>query len=373
MSLFDGLSGGYLTTLVCWLLLLGASLYSCVRLRRRFRGRPRPLRVVHTFLSVWFVLSSITALEVYFALFYDETDSFGHTNVTHRWLKRHVQRNRGNFRDRHEMPIRLPAGRRHVCFIGDSFTFGHGIRNVDDRFSDRVAKRLSEDGGGGIHVSNAADIGMHVGHIVDRAQMLFEGGVQPDVLIYIYCLNDIECFDQKNAQTQIELRERIKPTFFLLRDTYFLNLAYFRIRQAHQPQIRNYFLFLEDSYEGPAWTPLQATLDKLRDICSDHGVQVHLVVFPFLQNLGAGYAFDEAHERLAAYCRQRQIPHLDLSGVLTPHIDEGLVVNRFDAHPNERAHELVAEAIEQHLRRHLRLSQPLESGADGVSSDGVSD
>jgi hypothetical protein len=36
---------------------------------------------------------------------------------------------------------------------------------------------------------------------------------------------------------------------------------------------------------------------------------------------------------------------LDLVETLEPHVDEGLTVNRYDAHPNERAHKLVAEAL----------------------------
>jgi hypothetical protein len=44
---------------------------------------------------------------------------------------------------------------------------------------------------------------------------------------------------------------------------------------------------------------------------------------------------------------------LDLWPVLKPHLGEGLTVNRFDAHPNERAHALAAEAIERELLRDL--------------------
>jgi hypothetical protein len=55
------------------------------------------------------------------------------------------------------------------------------------------------------------------------------------------------------------------------------------------------------------------------------------------------------HAKVVAFCKSEQVPVLDLDPVLTPHVDEGLTVNRFDAHPNERAHALAAEAIRNEL------------------------
>ena len=69
------------------------------------------------------------------------------------------------------------------------------------------------------------------------------------------------------------------------------------------------------------------------------------MVFPFMHNLGPDYDFHHAHTKLVKYCREAKIPVLDLEPVLAPHVEEGLTVSRFDAHPNERAHELAAEAI----------------------------
>ncbi|MCH8828661.1 MAG: hypothetical protein IID45_03685, partial [Planctomycetes bacterium] len=68
-------------------------------------------------------------------------------------------------------------------------------------------------------------------------------------------------------------------------------------------------------------------------------------VFPFLHHLGEDYEFRAAHRKIVAFCAGTEIPVLDLDPVLSPHVSDGLRVNRFDAHPNERAHELAANAI----------------------------
>jgi hypothetical protein len=57
-------------------------------------------------------------------------------------------------------------------------------------------------------------------------------------------------------------------------------------------------------------------------------------------------------------CRREGIPCLDLLPVLEPHASEKLTVNIFDAHPNERAHELAADAIADRLLGDLTDRQP---------------
>lgn len=53
--------------------------------------------------------------------------------------------------------------------------------------------------------------------------------------------------------------------------------------------------------------------------------------------------------RVYAHFSSHHIPVLDLEPILAPHVSEGLTVSRFDAHPNERAYELAAEAIRGRL------------------------
>ena len=103
---------------------------------------------------------------------------------------------------------------------------------------------------------------------------------------------------------------------------------------------------------------MRRKLDELREFCKERRIDLRVAIFPFLHNLGPDYPFDAAHERIADFCRQTGVPCLDLKPVLLPHIAEGLTVNRFDAHPNERAHALAAAAIEKDLLADLFAGQP---------------
>src|SRR5437016_5170410 len=93
------LSGGYLLGMGAWLLTLGWSLRWALNARRRWNGRPDRQRFIHVGLSVWMFAAGLTAVELYFALVYDKSDSLNTTNVSHRWYTRHVRLNPQGFRD----------------------------------------------------------------------------------------------------------------------------------------------------------------------------------------------------------------------------------------------------------------------------------
>ena len=349
---FD-LSEGYLLGLVAWLTAGAASLVALLKLRRGLkprvvRGEPR--RAVVDFatkagLSTWVFFASLTVVELYFAIVYDQTDSFNMSNVSRHWFARHVRENAQGFRDDAPFPRQVPAGKKRIAFIGDSFTFGHGIKNVADRFSDRVGARLESVRPGKFLESNIGSAGINVQIVTNMVERLADRGYQIDVLVYAICLNDIEGYEP--AMNQMYQRLYLQsPKFFLFRDTYFLNMLYFRVQQARLPEVRSYYSQLADSYRSAPWEGMRHKLDELVECCAATKIDLRIVIFPFLHNLGPDYPFDAAHERIAEYCSEAQLPCLDLKSVLLPHVQEGLTVSRFDAHPNERAHALAAQAIE---------------------------
>jgi hypothetical protein len=111
------------------------------------------------------LLAALTIVEFYFAFVFDQSDSFSMTLVSQRWFARHVEpfRNSDGFRDAHDFPRQLPDDVRHLCFFGDSFTLGHGVRRLEDRFSDQVAARFQRDCPGRFVVSNAPQYCARIG------------------------------------------------------------------------------------------------------------------------------------------------------------------------------------------------------------------
>ena len=351
---FVHLSFDYKLFLTVWLAAGLLTFWVLLALRRRWRGRPKRVRLIHLALSLWMVSAALTVIELYYATVYDETDSFNISNVSQKWFQRHVVPDLKELRFRNgygmlyrndeEFPESLKPGQHHICFIGDSFTFGHGVPDVADRFSNRVAAELARRSPQKFIVSNVADAGKDVGWVKLVLTELFHDDRRVHTVVYVLCLNDIETFHKDHDKFYASINTR-KPTFPLFRDTYFFNLLYYRTRLFSIPDVRNYYSFVAKFYSGQPWEKMTKVLTEIDELCRENRADFRIVIFPFLHNLGPDYEFLQAHRLIVEYCREQGIPVLDLSPVLTPHVSEGLSVNRFDNHPNERAHELAADAI----------------------------
>lgn len=345
---FD-LSLDYLLGMAAWLAAGAVTFVLLLKFRRRWQTqKPARIRWANLGLSLWMFLAALTLVELYFAVIYDQSDSFNMTNVSKHWFTRHVRVNNEGFRDARPFPKEVPAGMRRVCFIGDSFTFGHGIKNVADRFSDITAANLERKQPGEFLVSNIGEAGIDLLLVDNLVRKSVESGYRIDVLVYVLCLNDIEGFDPRSQETYKKFG-LYGSNLFLFRDTYFLNLLHYRVQQARLPEIRDYYSHIQEFYRAGAWDRMRTKFDDFHDFCREHDIDLRVAVFPFLHNLGPDYPFDAAHERIVEFCKEQDISCLDLKPVLLPHVAEGLTVNRFDAHPNERAHRLAAEAIERDL------------------------
>jgi lysophospholipase L1-like esterase len=347
----------YLLGLLVWIAaLVGLFLLLLSRRRKVTKGSVQR-RWIDGGLSLWMVLAILTGCELVFALFVDHSDTFNMTNVSKRWFDRHVdaQRNRFGARDAHEFVRKLPDGVNRICFVGDSFTIGHGIREVGDRFSDLVAAGLEREFPGRFVVDNLGDPGLEASQIAARVEGLLQEKCDINTVIYVFCLNDIEGYDEQTDAAIESLRAR-QPSFFLFTKTFLFNWLYFRFVQFTQPEVKEYFPHLRESYTSDAWDSLSRKLDALYRECRESQVQLRMVVFPFMQDLGADYPFRAAHEKLVGFCREREIPVLDLEPVFRDHADEPLTVNRYDAHPNELAHRIAADAILSQLQSDLRAA-----------------
>lgn len=352
------LPAGYLLGLLVWLIVLAGFLVWSLKLRRSCKQNKRSLLLPNVLLSSWFLLSLLTLAEVWCAFGVDQSDAFNMTNISKRWFRKYVeaQRNQAGFRDIREFPRTLPEGERRICFFGDSFTIGHGVRRREDRFSDRLGAELDRAQPGKYQVANLGEPGLEVSQIEALVKGTLDQGYQVDVAVYVYMLNDIEGYDPR-TQEVIKSLQQAEPRFFLITQTYFPNWLYFRWRQA-AGRGGEYFPHLRDSYSESPWDGVKRKLDQLHADCKSHNVDFRMVIFPFLHNLGPDYPFHDAHRKLREYCETAGIPVLDLEPILTPHVAEGLTVNRFDAHPNERAHGLVADALRDQLLKDLFTRKP---------------
>ncbi len=305
-----------------------------------FARRPRLDLVAGNGLVLLLLLSFVlVAAEIYYRFIYDTTDAFGLARVTRDWMMKHEQMNRFGFRDSVEYQIDRPPGTRRVTFIGDSFTAGHGVPDVEDRFANRI-RRMHPDRDVQVLATNGFDTGQELALVKQLA-----GARYPfDLVVLVYCLNDIADIVPEWKRISEKIYARPRPPV-LIEHSYFLNTWYYRLRSARDPEIKQYYSFVIDAYQGPLWAAQKERLATMAELVRAGGGRFLVVVFPFLHRIGAGYEYGAVHEQIGRFCAEIEAPHLDLLGIYSEERSRDLIVNPRDPHPNEHAHALAADAI----------------------------
>lgn len=248
-----------------------------------------------------------------------------------------VRTNSLGFRD-DEFAREKPDGETRVLAVGDSFTFGHGVRAEDgwvERLEDALETRL-----GTVQVINGGfATGAH--RTADYTPWIAQDGLalDPDLVIIGLCLNDIGEFPMAVAAPPVESPWLGGASHVLTA------IQERRQREAFEAQPLPDAAILLDLVPEP-WLETQAALRTMRDLCAEQGAGFLVVVFPMFFRLERErYPFLEVHARIDAFCTEAGIDHVDLYPVFEGRDDRSLWVHPSDQHANPRGHALIAESL----------------------------
>ena len=159
-------------------------------------------------------------------------------------------------------------------------------------------------------------------------------------------MNDIRPFVKGRSQITQSVRSFSTNLNYLEKNSYFINTISFRIFASNNPYFREYSNFVIDGYTNTiSWNEQKKVMKNFVDFTKINANQLLVVTFPFLQQKREDYTFEIAHQKLEAFWKSEQIPHLDLLETYSSSLGKDLTVNNYDAHPNEYANKLAAEAI----------------------------
>ena len=330
-----------------WLLLVVPALLAFWWIRRH-RGSPTRGRVAvgNVLVALALLGALVVAAETYLRYVHDTTTWHAGALTTRKWFARHEKLNSLGWRDR-EFDLATQPGRTRVVFVGDSFTWGYGVADPDDRYPDVVRTELARAHVGRFDVWNVARIGAATGEeLAIVREMLSSCAV--DRVVLGYSPNDVQDLlppgigDRASWTTAEEGTLRARS--FLL-DHLAVRLAGGDARGAAE-----YFDAIGDMHATPeSFAPQTARFHELVRLCSDHGARLDVIVFPLLSHWEEPYPYDALHERVAGAWREAGVEVVDLRDAWRGHSRADLRVNALDHHPNERAHRLVAELILQRL------------------------
>ena len=231
-------------------LIIGGLLVFFAR-RLRARGDPpgAPRLLLGNFLVLLFLLSlGVLGGEIYYRFFCDTTDGLGYTKVNQRWFERHWQLNPAEFRDNINYSLNLTPGQRRITFLGDSFAAGHGVKNVEDRFANRIRQAHSE---WEIHV--LAQPGYDTSDEIRQLENSIGQHYQLDLVVLVYCLNDVADMFPEWTDAVLRLKARAAQSGWLVQNSYLANTLYYRLFAPRDAGAKRYFEFIVEGYRGAHW------------------------------------------------------------------------------------------------------------------------
>jgi len=231
-----------------------------------------------------------------------------------------------------------PPGQTRVLAIGDSFTFGNGVR-LEDTWVQRLEGLLEERLGdaevvNGGFATGATRVGDYLDWIASDA-FAFE----PDLLVIGLCLNDLGDVPMAVKAPPVERR-------WLGGTSRVLNALQDRRQRARfeRTPLPDATVLL-DLVPEP-WEAARATLTATRDLCAERGVGLLVVVFPMFFRLERErYPLLGVHQRVTEFCAAAEIPCVDLFETFEGMDGPSLWVHPSDQHANPRGQAIIADAL----------------------------
>lgn len=283
---------------------------------------------------------TIAALEAYFRIFYDETDSLSASLSSRRWYQRHWNPiNKMGFRDIEYNGMEF-QDKKVLFIVGDSLAAGVGIKDHRSRFSDILREKLSDNW----NTLLIARPGWDTEH---QVKFLNEFQVDPDLVVLAYYINDIKGAAQlEGIYEQIVFSPPENSIIrFLLEHSHFFDYIFYRtgIFALYDSTISKFQLQLIDYYSHKkVWETHLADLLRMIDYCADRGANLVVLVFPHLSAVSQSA---EVTSKVAAAFTERGIEAIDLTPRFENWKTSDLIVNRSDAHPSEKVHRDIAELL----------------------------
>ena len=336
---------GYLTDyLLFWALFVSLVVHTWCFFRFFPRDKRRRTGLVLGNLMVFTCMVGLVAMvsETYLRFISVETDAFGMSLPARRWFAIYGAQNSVGFRDLEWTPGDR-RGVRRIAFVGDSFTYGWGIEERADRFPDRIQARFDGAAPGTVEVMNVAKPGWGTaGEIPAVAGMIERYGVDEVVLCYV--LNDIEKLLPRTPE--FDPIRPPEPGWINLSTSCLIDHLYRRVWVPRVPTVFRYHDWLADGFADPAiWQAHRRQLAELIETCRTRGVTLRVALLPFIRTSGEKFQAKRLHAMLSEFLSESGVPTMDLLPAIMDEDPGRLVVNGHDTHPNQRAHELFADAI----------------------------
>ena len=256
------------------------------------------------------------------------------------WSRKFVVRNRLGYRDVDHIVSKTPGVSR-AMIVGDSFTFGVGVNNTEDRFGEQLGARLHAQTKYPWEILNMGRSDTHTLHHIEILSRSIK--FHPDIVILLYVFNDIDYLVPVTPRSgpvgENGFFQRINPTRLLYLNSYFFQELYVRWRK---------ILYSASSSSDPYNVNdaiLQthiSDLERFVRMARINSADVWIV--PFDNQIGASMSQRMRYQNFVSLLEASNLPICNLADTFDNHDPSDLRVNSLDGHPTALANHLAADA-----------------------------
>lgn len=265
---------------------------------------------------------------------------------THRhqlWFARHGQTNSEGFRDR-EWISSPPPGTSRLLLLGDSYTFGQGIDEEEDRLGETLARDLA-GAGVSLAILNAGVPDSHTGDHLQTLERTLE--YRPDAVVLLYVFNDVRYFWRGSRSGIVGAPSsawgRLHPHRIAHLNSHIYQQVYVRLRLIGTR--RAGYQATNDSLYRDAGVMVQHFDDLLAMQRMAEEAGAAFAIVPFDIAVVASESIAARYARFLDGVRSARLRVWPVDRVLEGYTFDALSVNRLDLHPNELANGLLAGAL----------------------------
>ena len=232
-----------------------------------------------------------------------------------------------------------------VLVLGDSQTYGHGIKDLKDIWVKKLENKLRKEGNDSkIEVLNVSGPGWNTD---TQLYELFMNGFRfnPDLVILAYYHNDIPTPTSVNCDST---DQKIIPSPKLIQNSKLIGFVNFKMNRLLETIGRkpSYSDCLNQIYDSIGWEMEKFYLDMMGMSLFVKKIHFMIAVIPVIHQLDDRYPLTGPNQKLKEYTSQRKIEFVDLYETGFKGLDASqLIISKKDNHLNQRAGDIVVDTL----------------------------